>query len=169
MVEESNELSTLSTNSGSVPLSKSSTGDIWYSNATTSFWNHGHVGLYENDSTIIEARGPGYKVASRSVSKIKAKNGDKILAVAAKKNGKTRMSYSQRSKAVQWARTKRGKSYAYTLDNKKCGNHDDNCSQLVWCSYKNTGSKFDLDSNGGIFVAPKNIVNSPYTYVVKTF
>lgn len=155
--------------SGSKPLTNSVAGDIWYSDVSTLGWNHGHVGMYEKANIILEARGPGYKVSSRAVSKIKVGKGDKIMAVASKKNGKTRMSAKNRRLAISWARGKKGKSYAYTLDNKKCGNNDYNCSQLVWCAYKNTGSKFNLDSNGGIFVAPKDILNSPYTYVIKSF
>lgn len=41
------------------------------------------------------------------------------------------------------------------------------CSHLCWYAYKKFG--YDLDSNGGIFVAPKDVANSSYLEVVQIF
>ena len=41
------------------------------------------------------------------------------------------------------------------------------CSHLCWYAYKKFG--YDIDSNGGIFVAPKDIANSSYLEVVQIF
>ena len=41
------------------------------------------------------------------------------------------------------------------------------CSHLCWYAYMKFG--YDLDSNGGIFVAPKDLANSPYLEVVQIF
>ena len=41
------------------------------------------------------------------------------------------------------------------------------CSHLCWYAYKKFG--YDLDSNGGMFVAPKDIANSSYLEVVQIF
>lgn len=41
------------------------------------------------------------------------------------------------------------------------------CAHLCWYAYKKFG--YDLDSNGGIFVAPKDIANSSYLEVVQIY
>lgn len=41
------------------------------------------------------------------------------------------------------------------------------CSHLCWYAYKKFG--YDLDSNGGLFVAPKDLANSPYLEVVQIY
>jgi uncharacterized protein YycO len=41
------------------------------------------------------------------------------------------------------------------------------CSHLCWYAYKKFG--YDIDSNGGIFVAPKDIANSSYFEVVQIY
>lgn len=41
------------------------------------------------------------------------------------------------------------------------------CSHLVWQAYKNAG--FDIDSNGGIVVTPRDIARSPYFEVVQVY
>lgn len=150
-------------------LPNSALGDIWYSKATTSFYNHGHVGLYYSASSIIEARGSGYKVAIRNCSSITAKSGDVVMAVKSIKSENTRATTRSRQSAVNWAKGKLGKSYAYTVNNKSCGNNDYNCSQLVWCSYKKTTEGRDLDSDGTWFVSPSDIKNSDWTYNVWTY
>lgn len=161
---------TRSSGEGTISMISSTYGDLWYSNAYTLVWNHGHIGMYETNNTIIEARGPGYTVAARMISNMKALSGDKILAVSSSANSNSRINYTYRIEATEWAKTRKGKGYAYTLDNKYCGAyHDYNCSQLVWCSYYNTSKQLDLDSDGGNFVSPGNIMNSSYTYVVHTY
>lgn len=150
-------------------LPNSVLGDIWFSTATTSFYNHGHVGMYYTTSSIIEARGIDYKVAVRNCSNITAKSGDQILAVSSTPNGTNRSTYSVRKAAVDWAYGKKGASYALTFNNKSCGNNDYNCSQLVWCAYNKTGDKKDLDSDGTWFVSPTDIKNSEWTYKVWSY
>lgn len=78
--------------STSKKISSSVKGDIWYSRATTSFYNHGQVGLYQTGSRIIEARRVGYRVGTRSVSSINVKKGDIILGLNSKANSKVRVS-----------------------------------------------------------------------------
>lgn len=41
------------------------------------------------------------------------------------------------------------------------------CAHLCWYAYKKFG--YDLDSNGGLFVAPKDIANSSYLEVVQIY
>lgn len=153
----------------SVKLAHSTKGDIWFSEATTSLYRHGHVGLYQSSSVIIEARGNGYKVAPRKTSDITAKSGDMILGVSSAANGRTRISSKVRDEAVNFANSKQGREYARTLDNKKCGNHDYNCSQLVWCAFKQSSASLDLDSDGTWFVSPSDIKNSNRTFVIRRY
>lgn len=150
-------------------LPNSVLGDIWFSTATTSFYNHGHVGMYYTTSSIIEARGIDYKVAVRNCSDIPAKSGDQILAVSSIPNGTNRSAYRVRKAAVDWAYGKKGASYALTFNNKSCGNNDYNCSQLVWCAYNKTGDQKDLDSDGTWFVSPTDIKNSEWTFKVWSY
>lgn len=41
------------------------------------------------------------------------------------------------------------------------------CSHLIWQAYRDFG--YDLDSDGGLIVTPKDIANSPYVEVVQVF
>ena len=41
------------------------------------------------------------------------------------------------------------------------------CAHLVWSAYKQFG--IDLDSDGGIFVTPYDIQNSPYLEIVQSY
>ncbi len=41
------------------------------------------------------------------------------------------------------------------------------CSHLVWYPFKKYG--YDLDSNGGLIITPKDIANSPYLEVVQVY
>ena len=41
------------------------------------------------------------------------------------------------------------------------------CSHLVWYPFKKYG--YDLDSNGGLFITPKDIANSPYLEVIQVY
>ena len=93
----------------------------------------------------------------------------KPFSVKSIKSKNTRATTRSRQSAVNWAKGKLGKSYAYTVNNKSCGNNDYNCSQLVWCSYKETTEGRDLDSDGTWFVSPSDIKNSDWTYNVWTY
>lgn len=151
-----------------VLLPSSTMGDIWFSTGKFSFYDHGHVGLYSSDDTIIEARGAGFKVDERDCSEITVKPGDLILGVSMFPGGTERASEFMRRSAVDWAKTKKGFSYAYTFNNKSCGNHDYNCSQLVWCAYRQT-SGVDLDSDGTWFVSPSDIKDSEFTFIIWSY
>ncbi|MFV0379558.1 MAG: hypothetical protein ACK5KQ_01855 [Anaerorhabdus sp.] len=141
-------------------------GDIYYSKVKTSFYNHGHVWIYNKESSIVHAPGPGLKVRVTYVSDIPSESGDLILGVSSYANGTTRTSLTKREDAAAWAKSKEESPYAYTVDNKSCGDNDYNCSQLVWCAYKKTGDNRDLDSDGTWFVSPADIKDSKWTFVI---
>lgn len=160
--ENVDEINTMSSKAISTTLPTASFGDIWYSKATTSFYNHGHVALYFDSSSLIEARGSGYKVAVRSIYGVTAKAGDSVMMVTTAKNGSTRRTHGDRLGAVEWAENRLGSNYAYTVNNKSCGVNDYNCSQLVWCAYSKAIG-IDLDSDGTWLVTPMDIKNSSWT------
>ena len=58
-----------------------------------------------------------------------------------------------------------GKNYGVCPSKREC--RRTHCAHLVWYAYKQLG--IDLDSNGGFFVTPKNIANSPRVRVVQVF
>ena len=153
----------------STTIPASDIGNIWFSTATTSFYNHGHVALYDTPTSVVEARGSGYTVAIRSIYNIQAKSGDKVLAVKNSQTVNSIAPVSVRTAAINWAKGKIGSAYSYSVDNKSCGVHDYNCSQLVWCAYKNVTGSRDLDSDGTWFVSPSDIKNSSWVYAVWSY
>lgn len=102
------------------------------------------------------------------ISEITVKPGDLILGVSMFPGGTERASEFMSRSAVDWAKTKKGFSYAYTFNNKSCGNHDYNCSQLVWCAYRQT-SGVDLDSDGTWFVSPSDMKDSEFTFIIWSY
>ncbi len=70
---------------------------------------------------------------------------------------------AQKNNAGSWARSIANLNLPYNdafWSNKYCKTTDYyNCSQLVWCAYKQT-SNIDLDSNLGFGVYPSDIISS---------
>lgn len=117
-------------------------------------WSHGHVGLFGESDTIIAA--PGNGKISRKISR--TENGlyvnlyDTYLAFVGSTEAKRG--------ALKGAERLIDLPYNSSLNNKKCSDGVVNCSQLVWCAYQWSG--YDVDSNGGRFVSPSDILNSSY-------
>ena len=89
------------------------------------------------------------------------------MGVSSTKGGKSRVTANKQSNVVAFARSRLGRSYAYTLDNKTCTmNQDYNCSQLVWCSFKN-GASLNVDASTDMFVTPSDIYHSDYVFYIK--
>lgn len=71
-----------------------------------------------------------------------------------------------KANAANYAKSKlTGKRYGICPDKRDCSRT--HCAHLVWYAYKRFG--IDLDCNGGYFVTPKNIANSPLVCVVQVF
>ncbi|GAI02664.1 unnamed protein product [marine sediment metagenome] len=60
--------------------------------------------------------------------------------------------------AVDYAERQVGKNYDWLLW--KSNERSHYCSELIWHAYKVSG--IDLDSDGGLFVTPDDIANSPH-------
>lgn len=153
----------LRASTGTKKISTSTKSDIFYCPSGV-----GHVGLYTDSSHIIEAPGIGREVRIWACSDKSVEIGTKIAGVSNTVDGKTRISEANKTSVVNWAKTRIGASYAYTLDNKHCSKDIDyNCSQLVWCSFKQ-GINKNIDNSSDGFVTPSDIYHSHYVFYVKT-
>lgn len=159
---EDDSISTYSSSGGTVALLNSHRSDLFYTPGGT-----GHVGLYSTSEKIVEAPGAGYVVTEKSAKNKKVAKTTKIAGVSSTLKGKTRISDRKQQDVVGFARGKIGSKYAYTLDNKTCTmNQDYNCSQLVWCSFKN-GASLNVDASTDMFVTPSDIYHSDYVFYIK--
>lgn len=71
-----------------------------------------------------------------------------------------------REEVVRYAKSNLlGTKYGVCPSKHECGRTQ--CAHLVWYAYNRLG--IDLDCNGGYFVTPKNIANSPCVRVVQVF
>lgn len=170
----SNEAVTAIDSAGPTPSSSSSsgtssrftlgvgknTGDIFYTQASTSGFNHGHVGIYDTTSTIIEAPGLNQKSHKIQASAVRVSKG------AVKQLVRTKQYL--RDAAAANARHYLGRDYNSVFFNNKNQNGKMNCSQLVWAAYY-YGPGIDLDSNGGLGVYPTDIRDSPRTQTYQIF
>jgi len=155
---EDDSISTYSSSGGTVALLNSHRSDLFYTPGGT-----GHVGLYSTSEKIVEAPGAGYVVTEKSAKNKKVAKTTKIAGVSSTLKGKTR----KQQDVVGFARGKIGSKYAYTLDNKSCGNHDYNCSQLLYCAYS-IGAWIYVDASTDAFVTPSDIYHSDYVFYIKT-
>lgn len=129
-------------------------GDIFYTPANTSGWNHGHTGIYSTRTLIVEAPGP-FKVSHEvPANSVRVSSGSQIMEV--KTGAANRNAAAARSKKYV------GRQYQPSLINR----HERgtmNCSQLVWAAYKYSVG-IDLDpSPNDVTVLPIDIVNSSWT------
>lgn len=158
---EDDSISTYSSSGGTVALLNSHRSDLFYTPGGT-----GHVGLYSTSEKIVEAPGAGYVVTEKSAKNKKVAKTTKIAGVSSTLKGKTRISDRKQQDVVGFARGKIGSKYAYTLDNKSCGNHDYNCSQLLYCAYA-IGAWIYVDASTDAFVTPSDIYHSDYVFYIK--
>lgn len=135
-------------------LPPASFGNAYFIQAVSSGWNHGHVGFFGDSDTIIEAPGRGQlsRKISRENSGLIVNLHDTYLAFTG--------SFDAKRGALKGAERLVELPYNSSLNNKKCWDGVVNCSQLVWCAYQWPG--YDVDSSGGKFVSPKDILNSGY-------
>lgn len=137
-------------------------GDIFFENSSTLFVNHGHVGIYHSKDTIVESW-PGDGVRTMSRFNKQVNSGSKIFTL-------NDVSQNIKSSAASWAMSQVGCKYSYNFANNRNTplTGDKNCSKLVWAAYKTAGN-LDIDSNGGIGVYPRDILNYNKSSVYKTY
>lgn len=135
-------------------LPPASLGNAYFIQAVSSGWSHGHVGFFGDSDTIIEAPGGGKlsRKISRKESGLVVNLYDSYLEFVG--------SIDAKRGALRGAERLVDLPYNSSMNNKKCWDGVVNCSQLVWCAYQWPG--YDVDSNGGKFVSPKDILNSSY-------
>lgn len=138
-------------------LGNALTGAIFYYPAYTAGVNHGHVGIYVSNYEIAEAPGGNNTTQVIDAQYATMVEGQTDIYIV---NAATT---AQKNNAGSWARSIANLNLPYNdafWSNKYCKTTDYyNCSQLVWCAYKQT-SNIDLDSNLGFGVYPNDIISS---------
>lgn len=147
---------------GDYQLATSRKGTFFYQPASTLGLPHGHIGMYFTPTQIIESANPTDGVRIASVADRKVASGSRIMYVYG-------LTETQNSVAANWAFTKKGNEYNYNFAlNRMCGTSAFNCSQLVWCAFKETAG-LDLDRDGGSGVYPADIRDHPRVYNIKVY
>ncbi|MDF2986735.1 MAG: Orthopoxvirus protein of unknown function [Eubacterium sp.] len=147
--------------SGMVPLQN---GDILFTkSAQTLFWRHGHCGIVidAEKGITLESLHPGTISMKQDISKWMYYPTLKIMRLKSPGSEKINeiVKYSEKNLL----------GLTYKILARKC--YDDltpvseNCSLLVWQAFNRFG--YDLDSNKGIFVTPRDIAKSPLLETVQ--
>ncbi|MCM0622742.1 hypothetical protein [Nocardioides bruguierae] len=140
-------------------------GDIFYYPSYSAGINHGHVGMFRWKGTVIEAANKKLGVRKIKTSDRKVPEGETYYYYIGSGSAK---SFERQEAAADWANGKDGSDYRpwYETENKFFV-APFNCSQLIWAAYGK--QSIWLDSNGGDYVWPANIVNDdkahPYQIV----
>lgn len=147
---------------GVYQLDTSRKGTFFYQPASTLFVNHGHIGMYYTTTTIIEAANPDDGVRSVSVADRKVESGSRIMTTSL-------TSAAQDSAAADWAYSKNGRDYnSNFFFSRSCGGSSYNCSQLVWCAFKQVAG-IDLDKDYGFGVYPVDIRDHNSVYDIRVY
>lgn len=147
---------------GDYQLTQSRKGTFFYQPASTLGLPHGHIGMFYTTTTIIEAANPDDGVRSASVANRKVSSGSRIMST-------TLTNSPDDDAAANWAFGKRGNSYNNNFaSNRSCSGSKFNCSQLVWCAFKQAAN-IDLDKDGGLGVYPVDIRDHKDVYDIKVF
>ncbi len=145
-------------------------GDILVSFCTHTYgWRNGHVGIVVDakEGKTLEAIVMGQDSCIQNVDKWRRYPAFIVLRL---KN----VSKEKREEIAEYAlENMKGIPYGFVTD---VAEHiikgefeigDTDCSHLIWRSYKNFG--YDLDSDGGIIVTPRDIAESPLLEVVQVY
>ncbi|WP_458123237.1 hypothetical protein [Paenibacillus sp. Z3-2] len=147
---------------GNYQLNESRKGTFFYQPASTLGLPHGHIGMYYTKTTIIEAANPNDGVRSASVANRKVSSGSRIMST-------TVTTITKDEAAANWAYGKKGNSYNNNfVSNRSCDGSKFNCSQLVWCAFKQAAN-IDLDKDGGWGVYPVDIRDHKNVYDIKVY
>ncbi|WP_337913160.1 YiiX/YebB-like N1pC/P60 family cysteine hydrolase [Paenibacillus arenosi] len=150
-------------NNATYLLDPSQKGHIFYTPATSyKVFNHGHVGMYIARNQIVEAANPDDGIIKSTLGSRKVDKHSKIQYV-------TSTTYTQDSNAADWAGGKTTGSYNKNFAiNRSCGGTSFNCSQLVWCAFKEKAN-VDLDNDGGLGVYPRDIRDHKSVKTIKEY
>jgi uncharacterized protein YycO len=134
-------------------------GDFFYYPSSSWGVEHGHVGIYRWRKVVVEAANKKTGVRKIHVAQRKVPlNQTYVMWVDT--------TFAKQRKAADWANTKDGADYRpwYSTNNKYL-TAPYNCSQLLWAAYYR--QDVFLDSNGGDYVWPVDIVNHRKTKAYK--
>ena len=137
-------------------------GDILLTKGTNSsvhgHWKH--IAIYVGDGYVVESAA-AYDVEHHvwlktgvtytKVNDVCARGADEVLVMRLEDNPHAVEA------AIDYAESQVGKSYDWLLW--KFDERSQYCSELIWHAYQISG--IDLDSDGGPFVTPDDIANSP--------
>ena len=148
----------------SIPLAGLEDGDIIISpNSHISYFRSGHAALVvdADNGRIINATGYGSESGLEDATELSCRPGFMVLRPRAERD--------TRSKVAEYTKDNLT-GLKYSLLAGLSGGEEiktTQCSHLVWYAYKQFG--IDLDSNGGAFVWPKDIANSPELELVQVY
>jgi len=138
-------------------------GDILLTKGTDhtvyGYWKH--IAIYAGDGYVVEsaaAYDAGHHVwlingvAYTRVKDVCSREVDEVLVMRLEDNPQAVTA------AVDYARNQIGKNYDRLLW--KFDERSQYCSELIWHAFRVSG--IDLDSDGGLFVSPDDIANSPH-------
>ena len=144
-------------------------GDILLSFSTHSFgWRHGHAGIVLDDNRTLECKVIGKKSSLSTVSHWRNYSNYALLRV---KN----ISDFQRNQVVYYTENHLndipyrllGSMFFHSSNSYKKKGFGVNCSSLIWYAYDSIG--IDLNSDGGTFITPKDILDSENIEVIQTY
>lgn len=125
-------------------------------------WRNGHAGIVVDatNGTVLEAKTLGINSSFANIKRWSTYNSFAILRLTA-------VSYEERAKIASFAQDRLVNvpysllppytSFPIAEDISLSGTH---CSHLIWLSFMQYG--YDLDSDGGIIVTPRDIYNSEH-------
>lgn len=126
-------------------------GDIYFTQATTYKYSHGHVGMYHYSDNIVQAPGKGKLSNIKHRSESNIVKGYSII-------GRVMTTLTNRRASANYAKTYYvNKPYDENFLNNKKVTSKLNCSGLVWFAYKK-GASLNLDKDGGRGVYPRDII-----------
>lgn len=136
------------------------TGDILVTKSNhTFFYRHGHAGVVVDakEGLVLEALGYGEGSTFEPLEKWNDYPTVKVL----------RLKEGIEEDALSYQNIEKFLGIDYHLLAKKTDLTATHCADIVWKVFNQMG--IDLDSNGGYFVTPKDIANSPYLFEVETY
>jgi len=139
-------------------------GYLLFTNATQTLgWRHGHVGLVVDEirGLTLEALRPGTVSCLQNIHKWEYYPTFKMMRL--KNVSMDDLNYISQYALAQLS----GLPYNILGAKNQSTLQDTHCSLLIWQAFYHFG--YDLDSNGGFFVTPKDLTCSPLLELLQTY
>lgn len=156
---------TIDKNNDRIQLAPLKNGDILLTKSTyTLYWRHGHCGLVidAKNGIVLESIEPGTISKYQNISKWQTYSTLKVLRL---KN----VSQKKLDEITQYAdKNLIGLKYGILASKKQCSKLlSANCSQMIYQAFIHFG--YDIDSNHGLFITPKDIAKSKLLSIVQIY